>query len=155
MRSELSGQGCLNAIIGLSLLLLVCFGVGMAFQVGWIFMGRVMAPEPTPTPIILPVEAPIPTALPTTTLPPLPIPSPSLAPATPTATRGAASPTPSLPSPTASPAVQQYTVQEGDTFFNIARQFNLSPDELAAANPTVDPDLLAIGDVLIIPEGSE
>lgn len=155
MRSELSGPGCLNAILGLSLLLLVCFGVGMAFQVGWIVTGRIMAPEPTPTPIILPIEVPIPTALPTTTLPPLPVLTPTPAPASPTATRSLSSPTPSLPSPTASPAVRQYTVQEGDTLFSIARQFNLTIEELTAANPTLDPDLLAIGDVLIIPESGQ
>lgn len=45
----------------------------------------------------------------------------------------------------------QYTVQIGDTFFDIARQFGLSQDDLQAANPAVNPDLLSVGQTLLIP----
>jgi len=44
-----------------------------------------------------------------------------------------------------------YTVQEGDTLYDIAWYFNTSLNELIALNPTADPDALAPGKVLLIP----
>ena len=45
-----------------------------------------------------------------------------------------------------------YTVQTGDTLWNIARQFNLDVDTLRWSNPDLErnPDLLPIGAVLVI-----
>lgn len=44
-----------------------------------------------------------------------------------------------------------YIVQPGDTLFSIAARFNVSLNDLIAANPTVDPNNLAIGQELVIP----
>jgi len=39
----------------------------------------------------------------------------------------------------------------GDTFYSIARRYNISVDALIAANPNVDPDNLRIGQQICIP----
>src|SRR5574338_1068667 len=44
-----------------------------------------------------------------------------------------------------------YIVQPGDTLFFIASRFNVSVDELEAANPTVNPNFLSEGQELVIP----
>ena len=44
-----------------------------------------------------------------------------------------------------------YEVQSGDTMASIAQAFGLSLDELAAANPGLDPAALPIGRLLVIP----
>lgn len=44
-----------------------------------------------------------------------------------------------------------YTIQAGDTFFSLARRFNVSLDALLAANPGVDPNRLQIGQQVCIP----
>ncbi|OWZ82754.1 peptidoglycan-binding protein [Natranaerobius trueperi] len=48
---------------------------------------------------------------------------------------------------------RRYTVEEGDTFISIAREFNVSVDALINANPHIeDPDVLFPGDVLCVPK---
>jgi murein DD-endopeptidase MepM/ murein hydrolase activator NlpD len=42
-------------------------------------------------------------------------------------------------------------VQSGDTLFSIAVRFNISVNDLSAANPSVDPNALAVGQQLVIP----
>lgn len=44
-----------------------------------------------------------------------------------------------------------YIIQAGDTFYSIAARFNVSLDDLIAANPDVDPSNLAIGQEIVIP----
>ncbi|HSG41750.1 MAG TPA: peptidoglycan DD-metalloendopeptidase family protein [Anaerolineales bacterium] len=44
-----------------------------------------------------------------------------------------------------------YIVQPGDTLSFIASRFNVSLNELVAANPTIDPNLLSAGQQIIIP----
>jgi LysM repeat protein len=44
-----------------------------------------------------------------------------------------------------------YTVQPGDTFYRIARQFGYTLDALLAANPGVNPDTLQVGQTLCLP----
>lgn len=44
-----------------------------------------------------------------------------------------------------------YTIRPGDTFFSLARRFNVSLDDLLEANPGVDPDRLFVGQVVCIP----
>lgn len=44
-----------------------------------------------------------------------------------------------------------YIVQSGDTLFFIAARFNVTIDELIAANPTLDPNLLSEGQQIVIP----
>jgi hypothetical protein len=79
----------------------------------------------------------------------------------------APAPTPTLPllatqharaaptiSPVSSPAAAEpveYTVQEGDTLSAIAQSYDISLSDLMAANGITDPNLLHIGQVLIIP----
>jgi len=62
--------------------------------------------------------------------------------------------------PTALPVVSPtarapllYTVQQGDTLGAIAQAHGVSVDDLIAANDLADPDLLAVGQTLIIPVG--
>jgi LysM repeat protein len=59
-----------------------------------------------------------------------------------------ATPTP-LPSPTPTPLT--YTVQTGDSFGGIALRYKISVAALQGANPKVDPNMISIGTVLIIP----
>ena len=44
-----------------------------------------------------------------------------------------------------------YIVQSGDNLTSIATQFGITSDELIAANGITDPNLLAVGDELVIP----
>lgn len=53
--------------------------------------------------------------------------------------------------PSATSGPDRYTVANGDTMWSIAVKFNLSLQEMIAANPSVDPDHLKPGDGLIIP----
>jgi len=68
---------------------------------------------------------------------------------------GALLPT-STPKPTAVPtrATRAYTVKPGDTLGEISRKFEVEIEELIAANDLVNPDVLEVGQELIIPGGS-
>lgn len=46
-----------------------------------------------------------------------------------------------------------YTVQSGDTLFLIARRFGTTVERIAQANNITNPDVISVGQVLIIPEG--
>ena len=59
----------------------------------------------------------------------------------------------STPAPTSTPFT--YTVKKGDTMLAIAFQYGVTLEQLLAANPTVQPRLLPVGTVLIIPLGGE
>ncbi|HRJ42213.1 MAG: LysM peptidoglycan-binding domain-containing protein [Caldilineaceae bacterium] len=54
-----------------------------------------------------------------------------------------------LPTPTPEPFT--YTVQEGDTLFSIALKFEVSPNEIVAANTLTDPNNVFVGQELLIP----
>jgi len=62
------------------------------------------------------------------------------------------SPSPSPPATSTPEPPTTYTVQAGDTLSGIAQQYDISTEALVAANGLVDPDVLQIGQVLIIPE---
>ena len=49
------------------------------------------------------------------------------------------------------PGGRPYTIQPGDTFYQIAQRLGLSLQALLAANPQVDPNRLQIGQVICIP----
>ncbi|MDF2686652.1 MAG: peptidase, partial [Clostridia bacterium] len=44
-----------------------------------------------------------------------------------------------------------YTIKEGDTFYNLSRQFNTSINALIAANTSANPNNLSVGQELVIP----
>lgn len=56
-----------------------------------------------------------------------------------------------LPTPTATPFI--YLIQSGDTLLAIAQRYNVTLDDLLAANPAIDPNFLIVGDEVIIPTG--
>ncbi len=60
----------------------------------------------------------------------------------------------STPEPLPTPTPFTYTVVAGDTLLGIAYRFNITLDELLAANPDADPYLLSVGMGLVIPEGA-
>ncbi len=68
-------------------------------------------------------------------------------PASPTATISIPTEQPLLP--TATPF--KHTIQDGDTLYGIALQYNISLDRLVSANPGVKTSILAIGTELVIP----
>jgi hypothetical protein len=58
-----------------------------------------------------------------------------------------------IPSPSATLTPITYTVVEGDTMLEIALHFGINLDDLLASNPSIDPQFLSVGTVLIIPDG--
>ncbi len=60
------------------------------------------------------------------------------------------SPTPS-PTMTLSPTPIYYEVVLGDDMYSIAFRFNLSPEAIMTANPTVNPRAMTVGTLLLIP----
>jgi len=96
-------------------------------------------------PTLTPTEAPfiVPTAVPLDKL--LPTPWPAGVPR--------ASPTPDLPRalPTLRQTPAQYVVQPGDTLGRIAQAFGIGLQDLVRANGLADPNLIHVGQVLLIP----
>lgn len=61
---------------------------------------------------------------------------------------------PPAETPTLSPvASTTYTVQAGDTLSAIARRFGTTVEAIVAANNLTDPDLIQVGQELVIPQG--
>ena len=60
----------------------------------------------------------------------------------------------STPTPTATPTPLTHTVALNETLTSIALKYGISLQALRAANPDVVPELLRVGDVLIIPTAS-
>ena len=56
-----------------------------------------------------------------------------------------------VPSPSPSPEEQIYTVESGDTLSDVAQRFDTTVEAIMEANDRDDPDVLSIGDELIIP----
>ncbi len=54
-----------------------------------------------------------------------------------------------------SPTPVTYTVRQGDTLGGIAQELDISMESLMAANGLANPDALAVGQVLVIPELEE
>jgi LysM repeat protein len=95
-----------------------------------------ITPIPTDTPLPTPTEAPEPT----TTLGPVQTIEPT----------AGTSPT-IIAAATSTPTAQTYTVQEGDTLFEIALRFGLTVDALAKANGITNTALIRPGQTLVIP----
>ncbi|MEN4011585.1 MAG: LysM domain-containing protein [Chloroflexota bacterium] len=94
--------------------------------------------------------------------PPQATPSPSPRPALPGALTRYPGPTPSVtpsltpadtptPLPTVTPTPRTHTIRLGDDLFGISLFYDITLQDLLAANPTVQPNLLRVGDSLIIP----
>ncbi|RIK23107.1 MAG: hypothetical protein DCC51_04165 [Anaerolineae bacterium] len=71
---------------------------------------------------------------------------------------GVGTPVPVTPAPTVAPgptspppATQTYVVQPGDTLSRIARQYGTTVEAIAQANNIVNPNLIFVGQVLVIP----
>jgi len=103
--------------------------------------GAASTPAPAPT------KEPATSAAATATEPPA---TAAAAPATAAAAPATATPAPAETSTPASLG-QTYVVQDGDIPVKIAEKFGVTVEELLAANPSIDPTNLHIGDVLIIP----
>lgn len=72
--------------------------------------------------------------------------------ATPAAPSISAAPPTEAPPASATPRSAQYAVRENDTLWDIALRFGFAnPDPILAANPGLNPDLLALGQILVIP----
>lgn len=80
-------------------------------------------------------------------------PTPSAIPShTPTAT-STATPTPT-PAPTFTPTPmppRAHRVQEGETLSDIAVAYDVAVDEILALNPKVDPEMIQVGQILLVP----
>lgn len=81
--------------------------------------------------------------------PPVAPPAPTPAPA-PVPTTAAPAPAPTTAAPASS---LTYTIQPGDTLAAIADRFNVSVDDIVAANSIDNPDVISIGQQLTIPTG--
>lgn len=137
-RKQMAEQ--LPLIYGLIIALLITAGAVLVFRVlnsGLLFF----MPPATDTPV--PTETPVPSDTPTATLPPL---------------DSLTSPSGDVPllndSLTGTDSVV-YTVKEGDTLAGIITQFNLSLQAVIDLNPGLDPDLISIGQEILIPRSAE
>lgn len=64
---------------------------------------------------------------------------------------GSSSYTPPAPSSSATNRITSYVVRPGDSWFSIAREFNISPDKLASLNRTTTSSVLNVGQTIKIP----
>jgi g-D-glutamyl-meso-diaminopimelate peptidase len=49
------------------------------------------------------------------------------------------------------PLIRRYVIQPGDTFYEIARRFDIGLQDLQKANPGVRPDRLCVGQCIVLP----
>lgn len=49
------------------------------------------------------------------------------------------------------PALQEYIVQKGDTYYSIGKKFGVSMQAITDANPGVDPKRLQVGKTIVVP----
>ena len=59
--------------------------------------------------------------------------------------------TPPLEGTPVSPGTSTYVVQEGDTLATIAERFNIDFQTLLSLNPDIDPDLIVVGQEIVVP----
>ncbi|HEX5790028.1 MAG TPA: LysM peptidoglycan-binding domain-containing protein [Luteolibacter sp.] len=65
-----------------------------------------------------------------------------------------AAPTTLEPAPEPAKPAATYTIQEGDTYYGIARKLNIPVNKLMAANPNIKPNQLAKGRTIQLPDGA-
>lgn len=91
-----------------------------------------------------------------TAAPPTSSPSSSPSPSSPTQTTAPAEPPVEEPAASTDPAGNRiHVIESGDTFAKLSAKYNVRLSAIQAANPTVDPRRLQIGDRIIIPGGGE
>jgi peptidoglycan endopeptidase LytF len=96
------------------------------------------ARPPTPAPPPAPPPAPTPPPIPAPTPPPIPAPQPVPTP-----------PPAEMPQPVCEGIL--HTIRAGDTFYMLARQYNILLEDVLNANPEVNPYNLQIGQQVCIP----
>ena len=125
--------------------------IAVALLVGLVLAGCTTQP-PVPAPTLPPqaTYTPYPTYTPLPTQPPLPTytPAPTVSAAQPTA----APTNVPAPTPTATPVV--YVVKPGDSASLIAKRFGLTLQVLLAANNILNPNVVELGQKLVIPVGA-
>lgn len=152
MDSDLSPRSCMNAIIGLLLLLLLCFIIGIAVQVGWQLLTDVSTTDTTlGTPIVLPTviaanTVPVKAATTTRSVTPSKTMVASKSPKGKVTAKASRTPTITL-----TPTLTEYIVGAGDTLGAIGVEYDISIEDILVMNPQLNPDRLSIGDVIIIP----
>ena len=97
------------------------------------------------------VPTPEPSAAPVGNVTAQPTPSPTAV-ATVRASVSVATPSPRAPSPTPRSTPRTYVVQKGDSLSSIAARFGVTVQALMAANGLANPNLVNVGQVLVIPE---
>lgn len=108
--------------------------------------GPTMTPEATADKTLTPSPQGSPSAANTSAISQtIPTASPSNTPSTVRRKATATIPPPPTPTPFT------YKIKKGDTMLGIALFFHVSLDQLTAANPTVDPNLMPVGTSLVIP----
>lgn len=66
-----------------------------------------------------------------------------------------AEPTPAVPPPPPpAPPATEYVITKGDTYYSIAKKFGVKMSEIKAANPSVNPSKLKVGQKIELPSGS-
>lgn len=117
-------------------LLVLVLSVGTAVPLA--ACGQVVTPEPSPTPV--PTDTP--TATPSTPVQRSP-------------TRVSSDSPPDIATPTITPTPIVHVVQKGDTLLDIAIDFGVSVEALQRANGIENPQLLQLGQRLVIPLDQE
>jgi len=92
-----------------------------------------------------------PTAAPEGTATAQPTPTPNAVP-TAKASVSVAAPTPGAPTPSPRSTPRVYVAQAGDSLSTIAARFGVTVQALMAANGLTNPNLVNVGQVLVIPE---
>ena len=116
--------------------------MGLLFILASCGQAVTVTPSPSPPPTAAPTSLLSPVALPTAVTSPTPIPRPPSTPI-PSAT----------PEPTATPII--YVIKEGDTLLAVAIRHGIPLDAIQLANPGLRPELLQIGQQVILPPPSE
>jgi LysM repeat protein len=128
-------RGPARALVGAAAVVAVAAGAAGASATNGFGLLAAAVPSPTPTPTRPPVATPTPLVTPS----PTPVPTATPIPATP------------RPTPVPRPTPRTYVVQSGDSLSAIASRFGTTVQAIIDANGLKDPNILSIGQLLIIP----
>ncbi|HEX6302706.1 MAG TPA: LysM peptidoglycan-binding domain-containing protein [Anaerolineales bacterium] len=126
-----------NAIFVAGFVVIVLTAVAVFLLLRQSSRGASPSPEESETPEMTETAPPSPTASET------PVPTETLAPLL--------SESPPVEGTPVSPGTSTYQVQEGDTLATIAERFNIDFQTLLSLNPDIDPDLIVVGQELVVP----